>query len=1438
MARKPTPKHRPTEELIENRDRFSKSSAKLNDVQGSGFGSGGGREAPLVGRDKPTRVAAPTMDRAAKSAKQASGGAGDYALIEGSSDDVLGIKNARVRKERKAQQNVGGDKKGRSDGRIPNLDIPVVRASRLATEDGRTSFHFSHDSITKTRNAVVDEKGRANRPGAAKAHNKYIERESAVALDENGQEIDAAQDEVGLAIAAEDDIARAIGAENDNAGIGIALTLEDEQREGNEDGRNKQSGAENRLAAGRAAAGRLRAAWARVGGEFSWSDDDPRERKANGPYSLHELSPSALVSNDRQAEMLLYGDADPVVGRRGEADPAVRSQGTGDRGHPDEGKRGWLMAVPAFLTPGSSKRKRKALYAVPDKFDEEVVDAGEKKRRALAALAANDPQHDLKSPDGHGKYIERQEALAIQPDGTKVLFTNIDKDPNERAEFWKLVEENEVEAGADRMTFVIADNHEFWKRVAAHPQSSEKLVKAINEADPNLPVTVDVDDNVEMRKFLSGIKGWKEPGKKLKDETQADFKARVGPPIAKFQDGRGGRVQYRIIGELPFEIPTHARAGILKEFSAEFEKRNLPFVSVMHAPDHTNDARNWHFHLVYYDRPCSRVTEQQVQENATRRNEAGEVKPVKPNMDHVGLWDFAVSETYLRPGRYEKRTNYPYRQEKDREINSEKWIGALRERLAEITNDHLEEYGVERRVDARRHSEMGIHSDPQEHLGTRLANMEAMGVATPTGVSNEERQWAAIQEKMERDAMRKRSQINRTAEQMLKRAERSQLSAPERAELGGHVTRWVQHQTEAEEHGAIAENLDQHMARMVSRAEKVKETCERQLEAIDNGKATKFQTSRRKTLSQKAELAIDWLTEANIFLAEEKKLAADCRRMAEREGILADDIKLTIERMLAPAAVQQRIEDAERRQAANENEQRVASRQRDAQEKENTEHRRIVARTMDQWVQNIERLRRRLVFEGKNIVPANKVAADLPIVNAPNYGTMQAPLRAIKAAQDKAISDVVHALIADPSILIRQQRENNQVAYAIISASRNLNDTLQAYGNEPAIVRARDEAIRLNQERRQAIAQRDIEAERPAPAPRAPVAPAELPLEQPAPKPVRAAPEVEKADKKAASATRAVHDRIAEIILKEKHRVQVLNGTAFLSDKTLEKIGIMKEDVEHPDLQKRLVGMAPVIEREVGRLTQWAKKYPKTIGEAEGRTTLVGENVPADLKTLAKQWLDDQALEVALKGIKLENDRREGKQVAPAPVAPAPVVQAPRPELPQEKPQAAPAPVAEPKAPAPIPEAADGTAGKKKRPRLADIETDYELQERARRTARQRNAEARANEERAQTPRPTQAARPGETAIERAARVAAQQASTRGSHQLIDRWLDGLKDGMPTEDRRRIAYEIASDREARQALQNIDRNIARRINEEAQRVRDDMQPQLGLDNENERGPKR
>jgi len=51
-----------------------------------------------------------------------------------------------------------------------------------------------------------------------------------------------------------------------------------------------------------------------------------------------------------------------------------------------------------------------------------------------------------------------------------------------------------------------------------------------------------------------------------------------------------------------------ARIRILKGFSDEFEKRNLPFIAVMHAPDHANDDRNWHFHLVYHDRPTRRFT--------------------------------------------------------------------------------------------------------------------------------------------------------------------------------------------------------------------------------------------------------------------------------------------------------------------------------------------------------------------------------------------------------------------------------------------------------------------------------------------------------------------------------------------------------------------------------------------------------------------------------------------------------------------------------------------------------------------------------------------------------------------------------------------------------------------------------------------------------------
>lgn len=101
--------------------------------------------------------------------------------VGGRNGDVLGL--GRVRSHDKAigrshaKHDVGTAKPTRLDFRIP-----VTRGVRPMTADGRTSFHFSHSSISKTVTKKVSSKGVVSRPGAPREHGKYIERTGAVAI--------------------------------------------------------------------------------------------------------------------------------------------------------------------------------------------------------------------------------------------------------------------------------------------------------------------------------------------------------------------------------------------------------------------------------------------------------------------------------------------------------------------------------------------------------------------------------------------------------------------------------------------------------------------------------------------------------------------------------------------------------------------------------------------------------------------------------------------------------------------------------------------------------------------------------------------------------------------------------------------------------------------------------------------------------------------------------------------------------------------------------------------------------------------------------------------------------------------------------------------------------------------------------------------------------
>lgn len=938
---------------------------------------------------------------------------------------------------------------------------------------------------------------------------------------------------------------------------------------------------------------------------------------------------------------------------------------------------------------------------------------------------------------------------------------------------------------------------------------------------------VSAGDNVSLRKFLSKIDGWNEVGARRVGETPDEYKLRRADALCHFHDGRGGRVQYRIIGELPYELDIAGRASILKKFSDEFAKRKLPFVAVMHAPDHTNSDKNWHFHLVYYDRPCARLDQDRIDAHFQNLDPSSQLKrdDVK-----VGQWDFSVVEQKKDKWR-NKWNDSPFAQVKSKEVNRDKaWIEILRKKLADITNDHLEEAGIERRLDHRRHEEMGIHADPQEHLGTRLANLEAMGIATPKGVSNEERQWAAVLEKLNRDLDYRKNAVDRQATKWLRQLEQSGHGEDVRRNVRTSITRWHQHRIEAEEHEAIALNVNEHMDRLTSRAQKVMTTCRKHLDAIEQGMASKYQASRRKQLQAKADEAHDWLIEINKMLDSERKLERDARAAAERERLIADVLENTIERSLLEGGRVVPDRSATKKPA---NDQTPPDRKSAAQP--------IAANAeIENWVRRIAEQRRRLKREGRNIFPAVMTDEDQAMIASPNYPGIRNRLVKLKEGQDRIIRDVVTFIEQRPDTVI-QQRGREAVGHILIGARPALAQAFRDYQDDAAITKARDAAMQIQRDLA-AAKQRDIAANDRGEEQRRERAD-ERRVEREAENRNRVEQEelrarenqreTERDRKDAVARARAISEAIVRAVTNGPLRVYVRDGVATLSAADLAQIKATREQLDDAATQKRLVGVAGVQAREIKRITGYVRAAPRQV-IIEDESFSLRANAPVEMVEIARRWKNDPVLTEELKAIRdaaitrsrqpalpLEEDRR----TAPVPareVRPDPVQEnakaAPEPRGEQNAKQPVPAPAKDDRRPAPTTPSNE---------RITTLAPDLELREQARKRAEERRlAEEAAEALRNATKRPVN--NDASTASDRVARRAAQRSPLESSHPLIKAWAQANQEGR-AEDRAKLAFEIENDRTARVELQSLDRDVVRRIREEARRIQEERQPSLGLD---------
>lgn len=292
------------------------------------------------------------------------------------------------------------------------------------------------------------------------------------------------------------------------------------------------------------------------------------------------------------------------------------------------------------------------------------------------------------------------------------------------------------------MEFCVSNDPDFWNQVAAQPDCPPELFVKITGDDADSMKPISIKNGKEVRRFLSKQPGWEQGKRDI--SRDGEF------PLARFSDGRGGRVQYRIIVELPAELSMEARFRIMKAFAQEFEKRGLPFIAVIHAPDEHNHHDNWHIHLVYWDRPCRKIDQDDIDSLSAKGFDTRQLKP--------GMWDFTCAvHKFDRPN----RKSFPLRQNKVAEINREKgWPKYLRRKFAQCVNEELELAGSQMRFDPRKYEEMDIPAVPQEPLGPKDHAREVKGEITETGVSNEQKQWDAIKAKLKADHQRDVSAID------------------------------------------------------------------------------------------------------------------------------------------------------------------------------------------------------------------------------------------------------------------------------------------------------------------------------------------------------------------------------------------------------------------------------------------------------------------------------------------------------------------------------------------------------------------------------------------------------------------------------------------------------------------------------------------------------
>ena len=497
--------------------------------------------------------------------------------------------------------------------------------------------------------------------------------------------------------------------------------------------------------------------------------------------------------------------------------------------------------------------------------------------------------------------------LAHDARGVPSIFSNISDDAFERAEFWKAVHRCEREPRVQTILIDATKDPALVRQIIADDQlpASFREMAALAYADAEKPRDIDAP-RIRPRAWKGDAEACGEVLVHLQSYDGFDPR-RSG---ITYKSGRGGTVQHRIVAELPHELTAAERAALVLRFCEHLENleknddgstRGVMYTAAIHAPDAHNDARNYHLHVVFHDRPARLVP-------------------------HLGMWDFEVEESFDRKG--EIRTRYPYRQEKlrmvngindttDPEVSGRNFIPALRREFSRITNEALERAGIERRYDPRTYKAMGIERTPTDHLGTKAAALEAAGVETTVGSLNAQKIWGDAKRDIERRTAQRKSAIESrevALVDLMGEAASEPAAAPTLTKLRSAVADWSRTATDVAEDRELVDGFDLMEAQARSRAEKVRSTCLRTLADIELGTAPSRDVKAKAKIEKRLGDASTWLAQIDLALDEgrpeiekaRKKIATDEERaehLSQEVDRLADELRNALASSRSAAAL-------------------------------------------------------------------------------------------------------------------------------------------------------------------------------------------------------------------------------------------------------------------------------------------------------------------------------------------------------------------------------------------------------------------------------------------------------------------------------------------------------------------------------------------------------